>query len=50
MHKSNYGGATGAKRKKMVAKAKEAHEAKAEKEDKRPAWLKKLKPLKGGKK
>ena len=47
MHKSNYGGAKGARHKKMVEKAKEAH--KAEKEDKRPAWLKKLKPLKGGK-
>ncbi len=34
-------------RKKSVDKAKEA--AKAEKEDKRPDWLKKLKPLKGKK-
>ena len=47
MHKSNYGGAKGARYKKMMEKAKEAH--KAEKEDKRPAWLKKLKPIKGSK-
>lgn len=54
MHKSHYGGAKGKDRKKMVAKAKEAHKAKAEKDaekaDKRPDWLKKLKPLKKGSK
>ena len=44
MHKSNYGGAKGDRRKKMVEKAKDAH--KEEKEDKRPDWLKKLKPVK----
>ncbi len=42
MHKDD------SKHKKKVEAAKEA--AKAEKEDKRPDWLKKLKPLKGSKK